>query len=237
MVPSPAADVAPPVMAPATRTVVLDPGHGGTDTGVTGPDGAQEKTLTLVLAQRMKALLESRLGVRVMLTRDDDRDLSVDARASLANTNKADLFISLHLNAALSPAVAGAEVYQWKASPSSVPRGDPERALTLPVPGGGTRTITLVPWNQAQERHRSGSTLLANLLESSLRAHVPMSERPLQEAPLRVLAGLDAPAVVVELAYLSNPEQGTAAQADLFQSRAAQAVLEAVTAFRAAQGR
>lgn len=237
VVPPATTEPTPPALSFATRTIVLDPGHGGADGGVTGPDGVQEKTLTLALAQRMKTLLESRLAVRVLLTRDDDRDLAVDARASLANTNKADLFLSLHLNAALSPMVTGAEVYQWKAPPTTAPRDDAGRALVLPLPGGGTRTISLVPWHEAQERHRSNSTLLANLLESSLRAHVPMSERPLQDAPLRVLAGLDAPAVVVELAYLSNPEQATAAQADLFQSRAAQAVLEAITAYRAAQGR
>jgi len=231
----PGEGVPPPVVVAGPRVVVLDPGHGGADAGATGRSGAQEKTLTLEIALRAKSLIETRLGMHVLLTRDEDRDVALDERAALANNNKADLFVSLHLNASLSPMVSGAEVYQLK-----LDREDPtgrrggDEPLTLPVTAGGTRTLTLVPWNLAQARHREDSTLLANLIESALRGHLPMGTRPIQEAPMRVLAGLDMAAVVVELAYLSNPEQDTAAQSEAFQTRAAQAILEAVTAFRSA---
>ena len=107
---------------------------------------------------------------------------------------------------------------------------------TRPTTSGGTRMLMLVPWDMAQARHREDSTLLANLLESSLRAHIPMSAQPLREAPMRVLAGLDMAAVVVELAYLTNPEQAAAAQSEDFQNRAVQGLFDAVTAFRNARG-
>jgi N-acetylmuramoyl-L-alanine amidase len=81
------------------RTVVIDAGHGGTDMGAKGASGAMEKDIALDVAKRLKTAIESRLGLRVLLTRDTDRDVTIDERSSVANNNKADLFVSLHLNA------------------------------------------------------------------------------------------------------------------------------------------
>ena len=106
----------PPTEGPAFtprqpfQTVVIDPGHGGSDVGVRGVDGIEEKQLTLDVARRIRQRLETRLGLRVILTRDDDHAPGLDERAATANNSKADLFLSLHANAALAPAVSGAEV-------------------------------------------------------------------------------------------------------------------------------
>ena len=96
----------PPELPPALghaaasiRTIAIDPGHGGDDEGAKGANGVREKDLTLAVARRLRKVLESRLGVRVLLTRDDDRNVPIDERAALANNNKADLFVSLHANA------------------------------------------------------------------------------------------------------------------------------------------
>jgi N-acetylmuramoyl-L-alanine amidase len=108
------------------RTVVLDPGHGGDANGTEGPGGTLEKTVTLAVSRRVKALIEGRLGLRVIMTRDDDRTLDQDQRAAIANNNQADLFVSIHANAAVRPAVKGAEVdylsrpqpcHNWAAGP------------------------------------------------------------------------------------------------------------------------
>ena len=96
----------------AFRTIAIDPGHGGDDEGVTSADGMKEKDLTLAIARRIKGAIEARLGLRVLLTRDDDRSVPVDERTSVANNNKADLFISLHANASLRPATSGASIYR-----------------------------------------------------------------------------------------------------------------------------
>jgi N-acetylmuramoyl-L-alanine amidase len=76
----------------AFRTIAIDPGHGGEDEGVKSADGVKEKDLTLAVARRVKGVIEARLGLRVLLTRDDDRSVPVDERTSVANNNKADLF-------------------------------------------------------------------------------------------------------------------------------------------------
>src|SRR6185503_1171373 len=92
----PAADAVPALPGQRTarlQTMVIDPGHGGDDAGVRGPKGALEKQVTLEVARRLKSLIETRLGVRVILTREEDRAVSPDGRDAIANNNKADLFL------------------------------------------------------------------------------------------------------------------------------------------------
>jgi len=89
---------AAPAPAGGIRTIVVDPGHGGPETGAIGPGGVQEKELTLLLAQQLAGRLQQRLPVRVVLTRGEDAQLALDARTAIANQNRADLFVSIHLN-------------------------------------------------------------------------------------------------------------------------------------------
>src|SRR4029077_19973566 len=94
----------------AIRTIAIDPGHGGDDEGARGAGGAKEKDLTLAAPRRAKGIIKTRLGIRVLLTRDDDRNGPIDERTAVANNNKADLFISLHANASMRPTTAGAAI-------------------------------------------------------------------------------------------------------------------------------
>src|SRR6185295_9842267 len=90
---APAPTELPPALNPPSasiRTITIDPGHGGSDEGVKGAGGAKEKDLTLSLSRRVKAAIEGRLGIRVLLTRDDDRNVPIDERTAVANNNKAD---------------------------------------------------------------------------------------------------------------------------------------------------
>jgi N-acetylmuramoyl-L-alanine amidase len=216
------------------RTVVLDPGHGGDANGTEGPAGALEKTITLAVSRKVKTLIEGKLGLRVIMTRDDDRTLDQDQRAAIANNNHADLFVSIHANAAVRPAAKGAEVYYL-----SIDRADLEArrraeapAATLPQLGGGTRAIELILWEAAQARHLEQSARLAAIVESSLRARVEMSPRPLQQAPFRVLVGTNMPAVLVEIGYLSNPEEEKALTSGAHQDTVAAAIFDAISRFR-----
>jgi N-acetylmuramoyl-L-alanine amidase len=226
-------------LAPSTsaglRTIVLDPGHGGADTGAKGSRGTLEKDVTIAVARRLKAALEARLGARILLTRDDDADVPLDARASLANNNKADLFLSIHGNGSVRPSAAGAEVYY-----AGVERDEPGTqgsldtgAAALPVFGGGTREIDIVPWDRAQARHIDGSATVARLVEGALRGTVPMNPRALQQAPLRVLIGANMPAVLVEIGYLTNTEQEDQLRAGELQGRIVQALADAIQRFDA----
>jgi N-acetylmuramoyl-L-alanine amidase len=215
----------------ALGTVAIDPGHGGDDAGVRGPNGVEEKHLTLDVARRLRALLESRLGLRVVMTRDDDRTVSFDDRTAAANNGKADLMLSLHANASPTPAVSGAEVFVAKVEPDG--RGSVPPRAVLPVVGGTARAIELVPWEAASARHVDDSAHLAAMLEAELRARVAVGPRPVQRTPLRVAAGATMPVALVELAYLTHPAQAAMAEADDFKNALAQALFEATARFAA----
>lgn len=226
---APEASVPAPVSAGGVRTIAIDAGHGGGDSGATSADGLEEKALTLDVARRLRTLLESRLGLRVVMTRDDDRDVSPDVRTSAANAGRADLFISLHANGAFSPVAAGAEVSALIPDPATTsPAGDGTESVALPALGGSTRTVEFVRWEHAQARHVDRAWTIAAVIEEELRALVPMGSRPLRRTPLRTLAGANMPAVQVEMAYLTNPEQARDAAGDEFRNRIAQALFQSV---------
>ena len=179
-------------------------------------------------------MIEARLGIRVILTRDADRAISLDERSATANNSKADLFLSLHANGALTPNASGAEVYYIRLDREGedARRASESEGVPLPVLGGATRSIDVIQWDLAQARHVDASTVLAGILEQALRAQVTISSRPRQDAPLRVLTGVDMPAALIEMAYLSNAEQERAAQSEAYQNSLAQAIYNAVLAFR-----
>ena len=229
---------APPILdlAPSggMRTIVIDAGHGGAEEGARGPGGTLEKDVTLSVARRLKAALEARLGLRVILTRDRDEAVALDERAAVANNNKADIFLSLHANASVRASAGGAEVFylslaDYGDEAQRVAQGEGE---ALPVFGGGTRDIEVILWEMAQARYIEQSALLARMIESGLRARVPMSPRAIQQAPFRVLVGANMPAVLVEMGFISNPEQEKQLASDTFQSTLVQALVDSVVAFR-----
>jgi N-acetylmuramoyl-L-alanine amidase len=216
------------------RTIVLDAGHGGDEQGARGPNGSLEKDITLSVARRLKAALEARLGVRVILTRDRDEAVGLDERAAVANNNKADVFLSLHVNASVRPSAAGAEVFYL----SLDDYGDEAQKVAasageaLPIFSGGTRDIEVILWEMAQARYIEQSAALARSIENSLRARVPMSPRAIQQAPFRVLVGANMPAVLVELGFITNPDQEKQLASDSFQNGVVQALVDSLVAFR-----
>jgi len=230
---------APPELPPAfgqssfaIHTVAIDPGHGGDDAGVKGANGAIEKDVTLAIARRVKGVIEARLGLRVLLTRDDDRNVPLDERTAIANNNKADLFISLHANASLRKATSGATIFTAAFERDAAANATAGGADRLPTFGGGARDIELVLWDLAQTRHLDRSATFAGMLEGQMRERVPVAAQGLDRAALRVLESANMPAVLIEVGYLTNPEQETLIKTDAFQNSVAQSVYEAVVRFR-----
>jgi N-acetylmuramoyl-L-alanine amidase len=236
--PSPAPDtrLVIPTQGPSTglRTVVIDPGHGGEELGTQGTKGTIEKEITLSVARRLRTLIESRLGLKVFLTREDDRTMSLDERSAFANNHKADVFLSIHANYAVRPALKGAEVYYLtveRADEEARKKAD-ENATTLPALGGGNRAIDLILWETAQARYLEQSATLAGYVEQALRSRVEMSPRAVQQAPFRVLVGANMPAALVEIGYLSNADQEAQLATASFQDQVAQSLLDALIKFR-----
>jgi len=239
--PSPTPSPAPPPPdlsavnqpTPSIRTMAIDPGHGGEDDGAKGRGGTKEKDLTLAVARRLKAALENRLGIRVLLTRDEDKNIPLDDRAALANNNKADVLLSLHANASLRPGTSGASIFVAAFDKAAE---DQARASLgterLPTFAGGVRDVELLVWDLAQIRHVDQSAELARIIEQQFRDRVPLSPRVIDRAPLRVLESANMPAVLVEMGYLTNAEQERQLTGNEFQNTLVQALVEAALRFR-----
>jgi N-acetylmuramoyl-L-alanine amidase len=219
--------------APATggvRTVVIDPGHGGDDAGVASPTGVPEKEITLAIARRLRAALEGRADVVIVLTRDDDRRLPLRDRTALANNRKAAALVSLHINAAADDALHGAEFTVLAADAAGGVAIEPP-GTPVPVAGGATRVIEFMPWESAAGRHRDESLRLARALAATFESVGQLSARGVQSAPLAVLTGATMPAVVADLGYLTNPEDMARLGSTDGQEAIAQHLREAVLQF------
>jgi N-acetylmuramoyl-L-alanine amidase len=231
--PPPAPDLGSLAPSASIRTIALDPGHGGDDEGTRGPGGTKEKDLTLGVARRVRSAIEARLGVRVLLTRDDDRNVALNDRTAAANNNKADVFISLHANASWRKGTVGASIssiaFEEETAQAARASLTPER---LPTFGGGLRDIEIVPWDLAQIRYVDQSSELAKILEQTFRNRVPLAARAVDRAPLRVLESANMPAVSIEMGFLSNPDQERQLTGGEFQGGLASAVVDAISRFR-----
>lgn len=209
---------------------MLDPGHGGDDLGAEGPGGTKEKDYVLQIARRLKAAIENRIGLRVLLTRDSDENVPVDKRMALANNNKADLFISLHVNGAVRPETQGTQVLSLRADDYKA-RTDQLAAedVSVPIEGGGTRPMAMVPWDIAQLPFAARSAALAGALVSHLSARgVPLFARPTQQLPLRPLVGANMPAIMIEMGFLTSDKDEQALNGAERSGAIIEAILETI---------
>jgi N-acetylmuramoyl-L-alanine amidase len=228
---------APP--AKALPVIVLDPGHGGVETGATGPSGLQEKVLTLDLAMRLKSRLE-RQGATVVLTRDEDRVLTLDERTAIANHNRAILFISIHLNASKRKTAVGAETYYLSTGATDdearTPAGLENKAYEPPdgvAQGAAPKAqpdhgLELILWDLAQNSFLRESSRLAEAVQSELNAATGVKDRGVRQAPFTVLMGATMPAILIEAGFISNPDEEARFKDDAYKDRVVDAIARAV---------
>ena len=247
--PSTAAPAAPadaeslaPVTGAPPLTIVVDPGHGGGETGAIGPGGLQEKEATLEIAKRIAATLPRVLACRAVLTRDSDIQLPLDDRTSIANHEKADLFLSIHANSSRSASAKGSETYylslaasdkiaQEVASRENEANGGGAGAAE---PGAtGNPDLDFVLWDLAQSAHLKESSEIAEAIQVELNAVSDTASRGIKQAPFRVLVGATMPAVLVEVAFISNADEEKRLRSPEFQQAVADAVSRAVARFYA----
>jgi N-acetylmuramoyl-L-alanine amidase len=218
------------------RTVVIDPGHGGEETGAKGLAGTLEKDVALQIARRLKALLVNNLGLQVFLTRERDEYLDLDSRTAVANNYKADLFISIHANASRARSAAGTEVYflSYQASDEESRRlAQSEGALPEAASSAGAAPdLAMILWDMAQAEHLEESSALASRIQEELASARGAAGRGVKQAPFRVLVGAAMPAALVEVAFISNPEEEKLLVSDEFQAKVANAMLRGVARYR-----
>jgi N-acetylmuramoyl-L-alanine amidase len=223
-----------------TTIIVLDPGHGGVEHGAIGPTGLREKDVTLTLARRLKRELErGNRSINVVLTRDEDRLVGLDERTAIANHNKADLFLSIHLNASPRARATGAETYYLSADATD----DEARILAALENQAGSQAVKrpdqrveqgsldLVLWDLAQNQYLAESSALAESIQRHLNRLTGTRSRGVRQAPFRVLMGATMPAVLVEVGFISNTDEEELFQTSSYRARVVTAMAAAVEEF------
>jgi N-acetylmuramoyl-L-alanine amidase len=231
-----AAVPAPVPSTPAKRSgrvlVVLDPGHGGQDTGALGKEGAVEKALTLDLATKLKEALEKE-GIDVLMTRSSDVLVPLRERTAIANFNKADFFLSIHFNSSPLKSVKGSESYIMSREATdlwSKELAEKENVSSQgEVKGNG---LSLILWSLAQNQYLVESTSIAGELQQSLNVLFGTNDRGVRQAPFAVLEGAEMPAVLLEVAFLSNPSEAKDIQNPEFAGGIIKAIVSPLIRFK-----
>ena len=218
-----------PPPASRAKTIVLDPGHGGVEEGAKGPDGLLEKDATLALTKTIQEVLQRR-GYRVVTTRLSDATVGLDDRAAQANAAKADVFVSIHCNASRSATAHGTEVYYLSLDASdraAALLAESENATPAVTPdsaekNAAVRDLDLILWDLAQNQHLSASARLAEIVQADFNRLLGITTRGVKQAPFRVLVGVNAPAVLVEVAFITNPDEEARIGSEEFRRQAAE---------------
>jgi N-acetylmuramoyl-L-alanine amidase len=213
---------------------VIDPAHGGTDTGARGQNSIQEKDIVLQFARVARAELV-RQGYKAVLTRDDDSNPSYDDRAAMANSYHEAIFVSLHISSTGTRGAARTYYYQfWKplppASPSQAGSADAatsSASVVLAMPA--TSPTTLVPWNEAQRSYSDSSQRLADQIQSQMASAFPGSPQTSAGVQVRSLRSVAAPAVGIEISSVAVTD---AKSLTVFAGPLATAIAKGVQGYR-----
>lgn len=216
--------------------VVIDPGHGGDKDGAVGPDGQKEKALALSIAARLEEELVAR-GYRVRLTRRSDVGMGLAPRIELANEEGADLFVSVHANSVAEKRerVQGVETYflsarasdaQAQAVASKENADDPEAPADK-----ASSALDFILQDLARTEAHAGSSRLAVEIHRHLVAGTGARDRGVRQAPFFVLSGARMPAVLVEVGYISHPEEARRLADEDERRRIARSIADGIDAF------
>jgi len=213
----PVLEAVPATPPPRTiRLVVIDPGHGGSDTGCEG-GGLRESRLTLLIAQQLKRFLEQKLAVRVALTRHADEDLTADRRANLANRADADLLISIHASASFGSAAHGFEIFC------------PDEAEYADLAGhrtGRTRDILMKKCRDA-----AASRAIAAAVGDALERTTGAQNRGIRQVRCQTLRYADMPAFLIEVGFLTNPAEADLLAQSTYQAQVAEGIADGLCAY------
>jgi len=215
--------------------VVIDPGHGGDDTGAQGPSGLAEKDVTLDIAGRLKARVLSEMDAEVILTRDADRTMALDERTAIANHNRADLFVCIHANASRRGHARGAETYFLSYQATD----DESRSIaafennTMGLEEGVQKNghLEMVLWDLAQSAFMKESSVLAEIVQENLNDALDIANRGIKQAPFRVLMGATMPAILIEVAFITNPEEEKRLRDPGFKDKVSGAIFDSIKRF------
>jgi len=214
--------------------IVLDPGHGGHDTGTIGPEGLREKDLVLDVAKRLGALIEERLGSEVIYTRTDDVFVPLERRTEIANEAKADLFLSIHANSSTLHSVAGVETYylNFTTSRAALEVAARENA-------GSQKTVyelqdlleKIALKDKVEESREFATRIQSALFSASAKGDPRARDRGIRKAPFVVLIGASMPSVLSEIGFISNAHDESIMKRAEYRERLAEALYKGLAGY------
>lgn len=235
-----------PKPAPAAETVsrrrliVIDPGHGGKDPGATGARGTREKDVNLAAALELARVLKERGDFDVLLTREEDVFIPLSERSEIANSKNADLFVSLHCNAASSKRENGFEVYsvsETASDPAAEALAAAENAvLELEGKNPQDETAKMILLAMTKTEMINESSVFSAISEKAIGKRVDVAERGAKQAGFYVLRGTHAPAILVEMAYVSHSKDEAKLTSRRFRRAMAEGIASGIAGYAKRQG-
>jgi len=213
------------------RVVIIDPGHGGKDPGAIGPTGLKEKDVTLGIALYLEKLLKG-VGIPTYLTRSKDEFVYLEDRTNFANQKNGFIFLSLHANSVLNhrPTAQGIETFVLSSKymgASARDVADRENRASRAHPELDTDLAKIIA-DLEESANINYSFDFADIIQKKLVEYLKLEDRGIKQAPFVVLKGVNMVAVIVEVAFLSNPKEEELLKTNKFREKAAQALLEAI---------
>lgn len=213
------------------RTIVIDPGHGGPRPGTIGKSGLQEKTINLDVALALQKLLREKAGLEAILTRESDIDVPLENRTVIANQKRADLFVSIHVNAHRDRHRGGVETFYLNISPDPAVNelAAVENATSTKNIGEMKSIIQKIVQNSKIQESRDLAEKIQRNLVKSLAKDLPgIKSLGVKGGPFWVLIGGEMPSVLVEISHLSNPREEDKLKTRKYRELAAQGIYEGI---------
>src|SRR5580700_854209 len=214
--------------------IVIDPGHGGHDTGTIGPNGLEEKDLVLEVGKRLGKMLETRLGAEVVYTRKDDTFIPLETRTAIANQERADLFISIHANSSQDPTARGVETYylNFTSSAEALDVAARENAASDKSVYELQDLVKKIALKEKIEESREFATNVQHALHSGLAAKSPgIRDRGVKKAPFIVLIGANMPSILAEISFVSNPGDERKLQTSEYRQKIAESLYHGIAKY------
>lgn len=192
------------------KRIVIDPGHGGEDPGAVGPSGLKEKDIVLMVAQLLAQKIKKRLNIEVILTRNQDKFIPLIQRPAIANSKRADLFISIHTNASPDKKARGVETYylNFTTDPEAMRVAALENAATEKSLSDLQDLIKAILANTKLSESRLLAEKVQESLVKTLKRYYPdVEDRGVKYAPFLVLVGARMPAILIEISFITNAEE------------------------------
>jgi N-acetylmuramoyl-L-alanine amidase len=214
--------------------IVIDPGHGGHDSGTLGVDGIEEKDVVLDVALRLGKALHDRLGAEVVYTRTDDTFIPLETRTAIANKAQADLFLSIHANSSSDASARGVETYylNFTSSPDALETAARENAVSgqsIHQLSDLVKKITLK--DKIAESREFASDVEQSLYGGLQRGNAGLKDRGVKKAPFVVLIGANMPSILAEISFVTNPKDASQLQQPEYRQRVAESLYKGVAKY------